>query len=419
MRIAFLSPSIGWTQGVPHYVAALGNALAEQHEVHFFCGAVQTDGLKNVQVHHVPSFPWSVTGFHASFLASLSLRYTWQRLIRRQHFDIVHGMGYITPFANVLTAHFCQVREQRLLRDVEPQTKKRSWLRKAKQVDYHLYSRVSSLMERRYYRALPAKIVIAISENVKQDMIREFNVPPNRVTVIPNGVDVERFHPRNRLLYRQPIRSQLGLDELDRVALFVGNAWERKGLRSCIAAIRSYPDPRLKLIVVGEGDQDTFVTPQEARGPQRKVVFVNRREFGVEQYYAAADFLLFPTLYEPFGLVILEALASGLPVLTSASAGAAEYITHEETGLLLDDPSDVGELEGKLGLLLENPALFQRLKSQGRLLAEQFTWDRIAARTVEAYHMALSKPGPEGELRRDVAGRSRGGVPDAPRPAPQ
>lgn len=398
MRIAFISPNVGWTQGVAHYVAALSTELARRHEVHVFAGGVETAELAGVQVHKVPVLPWGVTALHASFLTSLPFSYLWQRLVRGGRFDIVHGQGTFSPFANVVTAHFIESRGPRLLPS-QPVGENRGLLRsRVKRWDAHLYTLMASRLERHSRHKLPAKVAIAVSQNVKEDLLRGFDMPAEQVVVVPNGVDVERFHPRNRLRHRGPVRLELGLAEGDIVALFVGNYWERKGLATCVQAVRSYPDDRLKLLVVGDGDPAAFVPAEERHAARRRFVFVSRRDGDVERYFAAADLLLFPTRYEPFGLVILEALASGLPVVTSARAGAAEYLIHGETGLLLQDPTDTAEVMAAIGLLLDSPDLPGRLASNGRRLAKQFTWERIASRTEEAYQSALDLAG-DGQAR--------------------
>ena len=393
MRIAFLSPSIGWTQGVAHYVAALSTALAPRHEVHVFAGSAETVELAGVQVHKVPVLPWGATALHASFLTALPFSYLRQRRVRGGRFDIVHGQGTFSPFANVVTSHFIQSSEPRLFPSPAPGQNRHVLRSRIKRWDAYLYALMASRLERYSRHTLTAKVAIAVSQNVKEDLLREFDMPAERVVVIPNGVDVERFHPRNRRRYRGPVRLALGLAEEDIVALFVGNDWERKGLATCVQAVRSYPDDRLKLLVVGDGDPAAFVPAEERHAVRRRFVFISRRDSDVERYFAAADLLLLPSRYEPFGLVILESLASGLPVVTSAHVGAAEYIVHGKTGLLLHDPTDSAEAVAAVGLLLDSPDLPGRLASDGRRLAKQFTWERIASRTEEAYESALDLAG--------------------------
>ncbi|MFB3112213.1 MAG: glycosyltransferase family 4 protein, partial [Gemmatimonadales bacterium] len=381
-----------------HYVAALSTELACRHDVHVFAGNVETGEFAGVQVHKVPVVPWGLTAPHASFLAALPFSYLRQSQVRGGKFDIVHGQGTFNPFANVVTAHFIESTKRRLLASLPAAENRRSLRSRIKQWDSSIYDLMAARLERHSHHTLAPKLAIAISQNVKEDLLREFDMPAERVVVVPNGVDVDRFHPRNRLRHRGPVRVALGLAEEDIVALFVGGDWERKGLSTCVQAVRSYPDDRLKLLVVGDGDPAAFVADEERRGADRRFVFISRRDPKVERYFAAADLLLFPSRYEPFGLVILEALASGLPVVTSACAGASEYITHGATGLLLQDPTDPAEVVAAVSLLLDSPDLSGRLACDGRRLATQFTWERIASRTEEAYQSALDFAG-QGQAR--------------------
>ena len=202
MRIAFLSPNIGWTQGVAHYVAALSTELACRHDVHVFAGNVETGEFAGVQVHKVPVVPWGVTAPHASFLAALPFSYLRQCQVRRQRFDIVHGQGTFSPFANVVTAHFIQSSEPRPLPSLPADENRRSLRSRVKRWDAYLYALMASRLERYSLHTLSAKVAIAVSQNVKEDLLREFGMPAERVVVVPNGVDVDRFHPRNRLRHR-------------------------------------------------------------------------------------------------------------------------------------------------------------------------------------------------------------------------
>jgi hypothetical protein len=115
MRIALVSPSVNHVEGVPHCVAALGQARSDDHEVHLFAGSFDDTDYGGVSYHKVPALPWGVTSFHATFMATMYLRHALKSVVPGRGFDIVHGAGYTCPYANVVTAHFCQFREQRLL----------------------------------------------------------------------------------------------------------------------------------------------------------------------------------------------------------------------------------------------------------------------------------------------------------------
>ena len=110
--------------------------------------------------------------------------------------------------------------------------------------------------------------------------------------------------------------------------------------------------------------------------------------------FGAADLFAFPTYYEPFGMVITEAMASGLPVITSRSAGASEMITEGVSGLLLDQPADAGELARKITLLLSNEALRKDMGLQARPAASGYRCSHVAEDTLRLYYRSLGREQP-------------------------
>jgi len=120
------------------------------------------------------------------------------------------------------------------------------------------------------------------------------------------------------------------------------------------------------------------------------VTFVSHTR-DIAAYYAASDLFVFPTLYEPFGLVIVEAMASGLPVITSRLAAAADYIDDGVSGILLETPHQPQELASKVELLLADSGLRDTIGRRGREVAERFSWDEVARRTLDAYQAAMRR----------------------------
>ena len=148
------------------------------------------------------------------------------------------------------------------------------------------------------------------------------------------------------------------------------------------------PGSAAKLLVVGWGNIATYQNLAKHCKIERRVIFTGpTRE--AWKYYAASDVYLLPSLYEPFGLSILEAMASGLPVLASRDCGAADLIRDGVDGLLINHPTDVAEISAKLGALLRDGELIARLGRQARCTARQYTWDRVARETVEVYRKVL------------------------------
>lgn len=193
--------------------------------------------------------------------------------------------------------------------------------------------------------------IIVNSQMVRREILKHFRFPADRIHLVRNGVDVDRFRGGDRAATRK----RFGFREEDFVLLFVGSGWERKGLRYVMQAVDRFgvrqgveilesewrgegrPPGRaarsnIKLLVVGKG-RNPYLT-------SRDFVFAGAMS-GVEDAYAAADLFVFLPIYEPSANVVVEALAAGLPVITSAQNGASELIQHGVNGTVLPDPSDI------------------------------------------------------------------------------
>ena len=380
LRIAIVTPEIGPGAGVAHYWQALALALSARHEVHVFAGASNGHPLPGVQFHRLPRARGGWFLAHATFFVAANARFGFERLLRRPPFDVVLGIGALTPFADVATVHFVQARELDLeRRRLFPRERSRTGL---DQLDYALYSRAMGWLGRRFYRSTKC-LIVTISNSVRADLALFEGAPLKGMVVVPNGVDTERFHPRNRERYRSEVRRELGFTGNETAVLFVGNSWGRKGLRTAIEAIRGPGEANLRLIVVGDGRAAPFIEnlPGDVA---RRIVFVGMRNDDVERFYAAADVFMLPTLYEPFGLVILEALASGVPTIASACAGASEWLKDGRDLVLLQDPSDGVEARAALRSVVESPAFAESLSQNGRRAATQLECSGVAARILAA-----------------------------------
>lgn len=169
--------------------------------------------------------------------------------------------------------------------------------------------------------------IIVNSEMVKREILEHFNFPKERIHLVRNGVDTARFQSGNRAA----TRARFGVKEDEFLLLFVGSGWERKGLKPLISALRELSDKRVKLLVVGKG--------RKPWGPPKNVIFTGPMSV-TENAYAAADLFTFLPIYEPSANVCFEALAAGLPVVTSAQNGAAEVIIEGVNGSVIARPDN-------------------------------------------------------------------------------
>ena len=300
-----------------------------------------------------------------------------EAMVRADGYDIVHNQ--IRPFApGVVTVGGGSHRyylDQVLVRECG---RVRAAVRRA--MPLH---RVLLALERRGFRPERCPYVIANSELNRQGILRYYPIAPERVVVAYNGVDSARFSPAHRTLCREPTRRRLGLGPQDVGVLFVGQGFARKGLGVLLQALAGMREPRWRLIVVGRGKIGTWSAQAARLGLKGRVEFVGHVP-APEAYYAAADIFVLPTFFDPFANATLEAMAAGLPVVTSAQNGAAEILRPGVDGLVVERPDDVRGLAAALTTLAD-PGRRVELGEHARETALQFTWEHPLERTLGVY----------------------------------
>lgn len=182
-----------------------------------------------------------------------------------------------------------------------------------------------------------AERVIVNSQMVKSEIVDLYNYRRDKIDIVRNGVplDLFRFDP----VRREKSRSELRVESDDVLALFAGSGWERKGLRYAIEAIETYPNPKLRLLVAGRGD------PAHYRSTRARFL---GEVADLRPIYAAADIFILPTIYDPFSNACLEALACGLPVITTRANGFCEIMEDRIHGSIVDFPDDLADLRNAL-----------------------------------------------------------------------
>lgn len=217
--------------------------------------------------------------------------------------------------------------------------------------------------------------------------LESLRVAADRITVIPNGVDRDAFLG---LPVERPARDGV-------TALFVGRLYPRqKGLERLVEALARVPaSARLRLRLVGEdwGGASLVRRRSAVRGIADRVTIVGAvsRDALVREY-AEADLLVLPSLFEPFGIVLLEAMAAGLPVVASRTGGVPEVVADGETGLLVE-PGDPAGLASALSRLAEDRGLRIQMGARGRARSAAYSWDAIVPKVVSVYRQALEERG--------------------------
>lgn len=359
--------------------------LAAQAEVTALCDLLDpSPGVKHQRVAVAEGFNlWRVYAFH----------HRANQALQGLKPDLVHAVGGCVAQADVVTCQFGQrawgreLAADRAAAGHAPEGPKAA----ARSLYHEAYWRLCDRLEAPAFAPRPGKWWVAVSQGVRQELIADYGTEPSRIRVIPNGVDLAEFAPEALAPMRTEARARWGLPEGVPVALFVGD-FRRKGLGPTIAALAATGHPEARLLVAGRGEAEAYRAQARSLGLGDRVVFTGFLP-EVRPAFAAADAFVFPTRYEPFGMVIAEAMAAGLPVLTTRRAGAAEWIQNGEEGLLVDDPADVAALAAGLGPLLRDAELRVRLGQAAQAKAQALGWDGIAKAYAQLYAEVLEAKG--------------------------
>ena len=305
-----------------------------------------------------------------------------ETVLRRLALDVVHDMGS-GWYGDVLQSHD----GSRLAQWEQKVASLPRWAQPVKRAmigvlpRYHTFRK---LIARQF--ADPRRIILALSKMCAADYEHYHHVPRERIRLVYNGVDTQRFSPRHRGPYREAFRRALKVGDDTLLLLFVGRDFRRKGLATAIRAagrLAAQGHP-LRLAVLGGTRPGAYLRLARRCGAAEAVAFVGAVGDPVP-YYAAADALVLPTSYDPCSLSVLEAAASGLPSVTTQFNGAGELLTEGVDGFVLGDPADDAQLADRLRQLLD-PTLRRRMGEAARQLALRHTLDSNCEQIVTIYY---------------------------------
>ncbi|APV49650.1 hypothetical protein BWI17_08145 [Betaproteobacteria bacterium GR16-43] len=241
--------------------------------------------------------------------------------------------------------------------------------------------------ERALFTSPRLRAVICNSEMVRGEIAQRFGTDRAKLTLIRNSVDGERFHPGLRAEFRAGVRQQLKIPEAANVVAYVGSGFERKGVGVLLEALARVEPGTWALVVGADKRAARYAQRAQALGIAERVRFVGAAS-DVRPYYAAADSFALPSLYDPFPNAALEAMACGLPVVTSTKCGTSELVREGENGFVRD-ALDVPGLADALAKL--DPSTARRLGEAARETVATLTPEAMAREYIDLYARLLRK----------------------------
>jgi len=347
MKIALVVHDLHDHGGHSLYTKILADQLSRHHEVAVFANRCEGAADARWQYHHVRA--WRNSSLATVQTFPLGLRSLANVL---SNYEIQHAQGYCGGEPNIVTAHICVAAYRDSLQAIS--RRNRASLK------------LMAAAEERFYRRHQGR-VIAVSQKVAHELKERYGVNGS-VEVIPHGVDIARFNSGNRERYREELRRQLGIDEQVTLALYVGDLTKSHAYLKELAAAA----PEARFVIVTASQAYHWSSPNVQILPPTSEL---------QRYYAAADAFVFPTTYDAFGMVVLEAMASGLPVFSSDQAGAAELIDPGEDGFVMPLREWVEETAGRL----RDHARLQDIGRRAEQTARRYDWPAVVSAVEQLY----------------------------------
>jgi starch synthase len=286
--------------------------------------------------------------------------------------DVVHSHTWYAHFAGLLAKTLYGVPFVATCHSLEPL---RPWKEEQLGSGYAL----SAWIERTSIEA--ADKVVAVSKQMKADILEHFKIPADKVEVIHNGIDLELWTKRP---LSPALKSAWGI--ADDYVLFLGRCTQQKGVEHLVDAAADIPC-HVVMVMGGADTKDYEALITEKLKTAKNVLHINKMlsEDEAAQLYSGARAFICPSIYEPFGIINLEAMACEAPVIASAVGGIVEIVVEGETGLLVEAGAPA-RISGAVRRLLKNPAEARAMGLAGRRRVEEhFGWASIARRTKELY----------------------------------
>ncbi len=370
-KIAVVIPKYGLLGGAEQFAAELTGRLIAATGFDFHVYANRWEQSANpITFEKVPiiSFP--------KFLTTPSFAYFTGCRIKRNNFSLVHSHERIFG-ADIFTLHGIP---------------HRYWVRHIRRKKMSLYDLATAWVEKKLVYEGNCKKFIAVSSQTKDIFLEEYKIDPGLVDIIHPGVNLNDYVRQDKASVRLSIRRELGINSVDPVILFASMNFEIKGLDNIMFSLTKLKaqNRKFKLIVAGKGNIKKYTRLAQEAKIIEDVIFtgpVNKEK--LVKMYLAGDCYIMLSKFDTFGMVVLEAMAAGLPVIISNNVGAKDLVHEGENGFIINDTTDSDYIAAKIALLCDEN-MRRPLAERAYQTATQNTWDQVAAKYQEIYMSILA-----------------------------
>jgi len=370
--------------GIARHCSGLAGALAKLgHSVHIvtldFPGAPSYEEIEGVRIYRTP-----IELGHPNFIVwTLIFNHFIEKrvamLSRDVKFDILHAHDWLVAPASIASKHYLRLP---LVSTIHSTEVGRS---------HGLHNPDSYLIDGvEWWLTYESKRIIVTSNAMKREVEDHFHLPSEKIDIIPNAIDASKY---NIPVDRGNVKRRFGIDPSERIVLFVGRLVPQKGVEYLIMAAPKIVErhPEARIVIVGDGwSKDYLLSLAASTGCQHKITFLGFiSDQDLIEIMLSSDVLVVPSIYEPFGIVALEGMAAGIPIVASNTGGLAEIIEHDRTGFLAykENPDSIA---WGVNRILSDPGYASWLvQNAKRKIREVYSWDAVARRTIETYERAL------------------------------
>jgi glycogen(starch) synthase len=368
--------------GLAPHVYELSRALVKKGlEVHVatcdFPGAKMLEDVDGVKVHRVDSYGYPTPDF-ATWVSmmNVNLKREVSSIISQNNINLLHAHDWLVASASISLKHMFRIPLVATIHSTE------HGRRGGIHNDYQkMISSTEAWLTREAWR------IICCSRFMANEISSAFKISDYRLDIVPNGIDPKPFKtPINLLEVRQRFA-----EPNERLVLYVGRLVQEKGVSNLLEAAPFLSDLNIKFVIVGEGYlKEELIRRVQELGLNKKVYVTGFLDSEtIRGLFRTADVCVIPSIYEPFGIVALEAMTAGAPIVTSGSGGLGEILEHDKTATFTY--SNPGSIAWGIRKILTNPQYAESLSREARIHAESYEWGAIASSTLGTYTRIMSE----------------------------